>query len=218
METRVFVDVYIGQTRAQGWIRTLESYGFGEMCVREEVPPRRTPWVFDNGAFKDWAAGKPFNAAKYDKALDYVWLNCKSNPEFLVVPDIVAGGVESLRFSDSYVKKLSALDCPLALVVQDGMTQDDVTAALGPYSVIFVGGTLSWKLKTFKAWTLFAHERGLKCHVGRFGTEARVRAALRHGVDSVDSCLPLWSKENLARFLRGFSKSGTDDLPGMGEV
>lgn len=72
------MNVYIGQTRAAGWIRLLESYGFGEMCVREEVPPRRQPWAFDNGAFKDFSAGKPFNLKKYEAALDYVWLHAKT--------------------------------------------------------------------------------------------------------------------------------------------
>lgn len=212
--TVIYVNVYIGQTRAKAWISLLESYGFGEMCVREEVLPRRHPWVFDNGAFKDWAAGKPFNTAKYEKALDLIWLHAKTNPDFTVVPDIVAGGLESLRFSESWCKRLASMGAPLALVVQDGMTEADVLAALDPYRVVFVGGTLEWKLRTFRRWTEFAHEHGRKCHVGRFGTEARVRAAIEAGVDSIDSCLPLWSRENLQRFLRGLNPSLNGELFG----
>jgi hypothetical protein len=212
MSPRIYVDVYIGQTRAAKWIRLLESYGFGEMCVREEVPPRRNPWAFDNGAFKDWNDGKPFNEAKYQGALDYVHLHATTRPDFVVVPDIVAGGLESLKLSEAWVPKCRALKAPVYLVVQDGMSFDDVCAVLDLYDGIFVGGSLDWKLKTGRAWTDFAHEHGRKCHIGRMGTEDRVRAALRWGVDSIDSCLPLWSAENLARFLRGFNPELTAEM------
>lgn len=210
----IYVNVYVGQTRARGWITLLESYGFGEMCVREEVPPRREPWVFDNGAFKDWTAGRSFDAAKYERALDTVWLQCRSMPAFTVAPDIVAGGLESLRFSDLWVARLRGLGAPVALVVQDGMTEADVAAAIDPYDVIFVGGTLPWKLKTGKAWVDFAHRYGRKCHIGRMGTEKKVRAALRWGADSIDSALPLWSANNLKRFLRGFKPESNGNLFG----
>lgn len=216
--TAHYVNVYIGQTRARDWIRLLEGYGFGEMCVREEVPPRRHPWVFDNGAFKDWRAGRVFQAAKYEKALDWLWLGCNINPDFIVAPDIVAAGVESLRFSEAWLPRLTPLRCPVYLVVQDGMIEGDVAQSLsgdgGAFAGIFVGGSLAWKLKTCRAWVAFARSRGLKCHAGRFGTESRVRAAIRWGVDSIDSCLPLWSRENLARFLRGFKPSLNGDLFG----
>lgn len=210
----IFVNVFIGQTRARGWINLLESYGFGEMCVREEAPPRREPWVFDNGAFKDWTAGKPFDTPKYERALDTVWLQCRSMPAFVVAPDIVAGGLESLRFSDSWVKRLKGLGAPVALVVQDGMTEADVRAAIDSYELIFVGGSPAWKLRTAKRWCDFAHELGRKCHIGRMGTTKKVRAALRWGADSIDSSLPLWSAENLESFLRGFKPESNGQLFG----
>lgn len=46
------------------------------------------------------------------------------------------------------------------------------------------------------------HRRGLPCHVGRVGTARRIAWAKRIGADSIDSCLPLWSRENLDSFLR----------------
>lgn len=214
MSATIFVNVFIGQTRARGWISLLESYGFGETCVREEAPPRREPWIFDNGAFKDWQAGRPFDLAKYERALDTVWLQCRSMPRFTVAPDIVAGGLESLRFSDSYVARLRSLGAPVALVVQDGMTEGDVRAALDAYEVLFVGGSHAWKLRTARAWCDFAHENGRSCHIGRMGTEKKVRAAIRWGADSIDSSLPLWSANNLRRFLRGFEPTLSGDLFG----
>ena len=53
--------VYVGQTRGETLIKLLTELGWGEMTSRGELYPRRTPWAFDNGAFPDWTAGRPFN-------------------------------------------------------------------------------------------------------------------------------------------------------------
>jgi hypothetical protein len=204
---------YVGQTRSRALILELESYGFGEMTVREEFPPRRLPFVFDNGAFKDWNAKVPFQADRYQAALDRV-ASSELRPDFIVAPDIVAAGLQSLRFSESWAERLEWLRLPVYLVVQDGMTEADVAAALDPYAGVFVGGSLPWKLRTAQRWTEFAHLHGRRCHVGRMGTRERVRAARRWGVDSIDSALPLWSMANLNRFLQGFRDSLTLDMFG----
>jgi len=209
----IYVNVYVGQTRAAGWIRTLQGYGFGEMVCRGELPPRRHPWAFDNGAFKDWTAQKPFNEDRYLRDLDYLWLQQNVQPDFIVAPDIVAGGGRSLKFSLEWLPKLLPHKRPVYLVVQDGMEPADVKAELDPFAGVFVGGSHEWKLKTARDWTDFAHLNGRKCHIGRMGTEKKVRAALRWGVDSIDSCLPLWSQGNLERFLRGFRPTGQLEIP-----
>lgn len=176
----------------------LQQYGFGEMTVREENPPRRTPWAFDNGAYKDFTAGRAFQEAKYLKALD----KGVSGADFVAVPDIVGAGVQSLEFSMSWVPRLTGL--PLYLVVQDGMTCSDVAPYVGHFKGLFVGGSLPWKLETAGKWINFAHACGLKCHVGRVGTGPRVRMMRQLGADSIDSALPLFSIDNFRRFLTGF--------------
>jgi hypothetical protein len=75
---------------------------------------------------------------------------------------------------------------------------------------IFVGGTLGWKLRTGDAWVRFAHARGLPVHVGRVGTARRVGWARRIGADSIDSCLPLWSRENLEAFAAAVDSRQTE--------
>lgn len=202
---------YVGQTRAKALIAELASHGFGEMTVREEVPPRRTPWVFDNGAFKDWTAGVAFQTARYEAALDKL-ATCLERPDFIVVPDIVAAGMDSLRFSESWARRLSWLGLPMYLVLQDGMTEADVRAAQDPYTGLFVGGSLEWKLRTAPRWVEFAHIHGRRCHIGRMGTRERVRAARRWGADSIDSALPLWARANLERFIQGFTDPLTLDM------
>lgn len=89
---KLYMNVYLGQTRARGWINTLESYGFGEMVCRGELPPRRHPWAYDNGAFKDWTAGAAFNEKRYLADLDCLHLVCTTRPDFLIPPDRVGGG------------------------------------------------------------------------------------------------------------------------------
>lgn len=193
----------------------LNGYKFGEMTVREENPPRRLPWAFDNGAYKDFTAERPFQEQKYLKALG----KGVETADFVAVPDIVTGGLTSLEYSLSWVPRLKGL--PLYLVVQDGMEPKDVLPHTQHFRGFFVGGSLPWKLATSKAWIDTAHSLGLKCHVGRVGTGPRVRIMRKLGADSIDSALPLFSIDNFRRFLAGF-KDVTDeqlaDISGRGDV
>lgn len=210
--TSLYVNVYLGQTRAAGWIRKLEEFGFGEMCVRGELPPRRHPWAFDNGAFKDWKAGRAFDVDAYER--DLAWLDLRQNvsPDFIVVPDIVAGGMNSLHFSNAWRPRLLRYKVPLYIPVQDGMPFDIVPGLARAYDGLFVGGTVEWKLRTAETWIRRAHAHGMKCHVGQMGTENRARAAIRWGADSIDSALPLWADANLRRFLRGLRPAASREL------
>lgn len=190
--------VYVGQTRSRRLIRELEALGFGEMTTRTELPPRRAPWAFDNGAFKDWRSGKPFDVPAYQVALDRL-SGVGRRPDFLVVPDVPAQGDESLALSLSWAPRLRGV-APLYLVVQDGMGRCQVEQVLHLFDGLFVGGSLPWKIATGRQWCEVAHAGRRPCHIGRVGTFNRVRWALRIGADSIDSALPLWSADNLRRF------------------
>jgi hypothetical protein len=158
-----------------------------------------TPFAFDNGAFGDWRRQRPFDTARYERACEVV-SGLSHAPDFLVLPDIVGGGLASLEMSLSWLRRLKGL-APLYLAVQDGMTEEDVRHSCVGITGLFVGGTLRWKVATGGAWVHLAHELGMQCHVARVGTSPRVRWAKRIGADSIDSCLPLWSEGNLRRFL-----------------
>lgn len=191
--------IYIGQTRSRKLIIRLSEMGFGECTNRGELPPRRRPWFADNGAFKDWRSNAEFDAQKYTADLArYEELD----PAFIVAPDVVAGGMASAAFSLQWVKRMrEACTALIYLVVQNGMNHQRTARIAKHFDGIFVGGTLSWKIRSGEGWVRFAHERGLPCHIGRVGTPNRVRWARRIGADSIDSCLPLWSEDNLQRFL-----------------
>ncbi len=195
---------YIGQTRARDLIDELNRLGFGEMTNRGEAPPRRSPFALDNGAFKDWTAKAPFNGLAFMRDLHEVQERGLS-PDFVALPDVVAGGLDSLRFSLDWLPRVRrVLPAPLYLVVQDGQTEADIEPHLGALAGLFVGGSLPWKIQTGAAWVHFAHARGLRCHIGRVGTPRRVAWARRIGADSIDSCLPLWSRDNLRSFVEAF--------------
>lgn len=198
---------YVGQTRSSKLIARLAAHGIGEMTVREEMPPRRSPYALDNGAFRDWRAGKPFDSDAFERSVERV----EVAPDFVVVPDVVAAGEQSLAFSVSWVPRLTGL-APLYLAVQDGMTLTMVAAELAPFAGLFVGGTLGWKIRTGEQWVHFAHLVDRRCHIGRVGTPRRVRWAKRIGADSIDSSLPLFAERNLAPFLEALGVEQQRDL------
>ena len=195
--------VYVGQTRSRALIAELGALGFGECTQPMEMPPRRRPWFLDNAAFSAWRAGRAFDAEGFERALCSPVLD-ESPPDFVVCPDRVATGLESLAFSLRWRERSELLrpGLPWYLVTQDGMTEQAVAVAFARFEWrgVFVGGSLPWKIATGGSWVRFAHSRGRPCHVGRVGTAKRVGWALRIGADSIDSCLPLWSRENLGRF------------------
>ncbi len=168
-------------------------------------------WFLDNGAFSAWKQTRPLDlVAWYSAVLFLVSLHNASRremlPDFVVLPDIVAGGIDSLHFSAESLQMME-LDginriVDFALVVQEGMDPAHFPWEL-PFQVLFVGGgALEWKFGTAEAWVEGAHAHGKRCHVGRVGTEKRVLFAREIGIDSIDSSLPLFSRDQTTRFLR----------------
>jgi hypothetical protein len=194
---------YVGDTRSRALLARCRAEGVGQIIVRGRLKGRRLErWAYDNGAFEDWRHGRPFDDAQF--RADLVAMSSGPAPDFVVLPDIVAGGLDSLALSMRYLAELPRQDWYLA--VQDGMTPEDVPWACG-IAGIFVGGTLEWKLGAGAAWVAAAHDHGLRCHVGRVGTRRRVAWAKASGADSVDSCLPMWSRANARAFFDGLRQA-----------
>ena len=205
--------VYVGQTRSRKLLEELSDLGFGEMTVRGEYPPYRRPWAYDNGAFRDYSAEKPFNETTFEFEIQKMAMSvAHPPPDFIILPDIVAGGLESLMLSVSWVPKVMSLWTPnrplppLYLAVQDGMEFGVVESYLHIHEIggLFVGGSTEWKEKTGSRWCDLAHDNYKLCHIGRVGTPGRVAWGFHAGADSVDSCFPLWTEERMAEFVRAF--------------
>jgi len=108
--------------------------------------------------------------------------------DFVIVPDIVAGGLESLAFSLEWLHRLSGLRL---LAVQDGMTPDDVRPYLGVSVGLAVGGTTdapegNWKEQTLPAWGALARETGCYLHVLRVNSARRILLCQDAGAHSCD--------------------------------
>ena len=168
------------------------------------------PWVFDNGAFVDWRAEKPFDEAAWRADIETI-RGMEHQPECMVLPDIVAGGSESLEFSARFLREFS-MSWPEArwlVAVQDGMEECPVCTFLLHPAVrgLFVGGTVEWKERTAAAWVKLAHRYGKICHVGRVGTARKVAWAAGTDCDSIDSAVPLFSQDNMRCWLAGIYKA-----------
>lgn len=149
----------------------------------------RTPtedlfWALDNGAYSVWVNDLSFPAELFLKTLSKIPSN--NPPDFIVCPDIVAAGIKSLSFSLSWIKRLPN-DYEYYLSVQDGMEEKDVLSIIKDFDGVFVGGTMSWKLRTGKGWCQFAHKNSIPCHIARIGTFKRLLFAKNMGADSIDS-------------------------------
>jgi hypothetical protein len=194
---------YTGDTRSRNLLAVLREEGIGQMVIRGRLAGRRLePWAYDNGAFEDWRAGRPFDRQQFLLDLQAIAV-CTSEPDFVVLPDRVAAGSESLDLSLEWrhLLKREGLDLwPLYLAVQDGMQPTGIPWS--EFDGIFIGGTAEWKTRTAQQWVITAHEHGLPCHYARCGTGRKVRHAKGIRADSIDSSLPLWSRDNLRQFLR----------------
>jgi hypothetical protein len=200
------VIAYAGDTTALALIERLRAAGIRQMLVRGRLN-RRKPgmgYAYDNGAFEDWRHERPFNAEQFESdLLKMSELPASERPDFVALPDKVTEGMASLDFSLGWLRDLGARHSHLSyyLVLQDGMDYDAVSKRLDGVAGLFVGGTVRWKLATAHEWVRVAHDAGLPCHIGRVGSYKRVSWAKVIGADSIDSCLPLWSRAKERRFL-----------------
>lgn len=175
---------YASRTGTRRNVAALRAAGWGLMISAGE---RRHPegfarWCIDNGAWSAFTQGHAFNGTAFVE----VYQRLGPGADFVVLPDIVAGGSRSLAFSLSWRDRLGAPLCPLLLAVQDGMNVADVAELVEPALGIFVGGTTEWKEATLPQWGELAHHRGAYLHVGRVNSARRVALCAMAGADSID--------------------------------
>lgn len=140
--------------------------------------------VADNGAWADFQADRPFDEDAYERFLD--WLSRQVTADWIVLPDIVAGGSASLDLSVRYINRCLSLSPLVLIAVQDGMEDHHVASLVGPSVGIFLGGSTAWKLATMQAWGRFCRERALHYHVARVNSIKRMSLAIASGANSID--------------------------------
>jgi hypothetical protein len=152
-----------------------------------QKPPEGFRYACDNGAWSCHTQQKPFNRTRFIRLVE----RFGAGADFVVIPDIVAGGVGSLEFSRSWMPFLKYLRL-LLLPVQDGMRSEQVDEFLREYPKvgIFLGGSTEWKLREMWAWGIVAHTLGRYYHVGRVNSCRRIQLAEEAGAHSFDGTSP----------------------------
>lgn len=160
--------------RGAGW-RVLLSPATGLSC-------KGLPYALDNGAWSAHVNGTSFQEQPFIAAVDRIG----HGADFVVAPDIVAGGAASLEMTRRWLPWLLDRTMVALIAVQDGMSPGDVMNRMGKRCGIFVGGTTEWKERTMPMWAALARENGAICHVGRVNTKRRVFLCAAAGVTSFD--------------------------------
>jgi len=143
--------------------------GFSEICI-------------DNGAWTSFNSGEPWREDLFRRLV----ASHGKKARFIVVPDIVEGGPESLALSIEWLGWCLEC-CKMALIpVQDGMTDEDVESLLGPRVGVFVGGSTEFKERTVQSWGRLCRKSGAWLHVGRVNTVRRIKLCIAARADSAD--------------------------------
>lgn len=139
-------------------------------------------FALDSGAWYDYVHKSEFNHPRFIHTLDRIYHE-PIQPDFIIIPDIVAGGLKSLELSKKYLYLTD--DYPCYLPVQDGMQPNDIDG-FGNISGLFVGGSTNWKWNTAAMWARYAHDNNIMCHIGRVGTQRNFQRAVSAKADSSD--------------------------------
>lgn len=140
------------------------------------------PYAIDNGA---WTAYN--QQTKWDGVRFMVLVKRMGrDADWVVIPDIVAAGLRSLEFSQTWLPYVLRYTHRGLLAVQDGMEPHHVEHLLGDRVGIFVGGSTEWKLQSMATWGELAKKTGCHLHVGRVNTAKRIFLCQSTGVDSFD--------------------------------
>ncbi|MES2136183.1 MAG: hypothetical protein V4502_03875 [Pseudomonadota bacterium] len=141
------------------------------------------PYALDNGAWSDFRTGRDFDDERFKTLVDRLG----GQADWIVAPDVVAGGLASLQLSLCWVPHLLIRTRLVLIAVQDGMGPQDLVNIVMPRRVgIFLGGSTEWKLATMRQWGEFCAAKGVYYHVARVNSAKRMAMAHQAGADSVD--------------------------------
>ena len=149
----------------------------GPRCWKN--PRKDVAFALDNDAWGCFKNGTAYDFGAWHSFIERV-RKTGIKPLWALIPDVVGNRDKTLEqwhmFSD-YIRH--GLGWPVALAVQDGMTQGDVEGCWP--DVVFVGGTTEWKWKTAHEWC----EHFPRVHVGRVRSR-RLPYSAAIGAESCD--------------------------------
>jgi hypothetical protein len=170
--------------------------------------PRRLPYSLDNGRFVTWSNNREWNGKDFIDHCDEA-LSRYRNPDWIVVPDVVANSAETFEWWKYWVPTMRRYNCSLAMAVQDGMTPDMVKKIRPAPDVIFIGGSTKWKWRSLRSWTA----NFPRVHVGRVNTYGLLWTAHKAGAESTDGT-GWWHKIQHKQLVKYLKRSSL----GLGET
>ena len=172
-------------------LAAMEAAHIGLILGPDQLERGATSWGFryglDNGAWGAFQRGGAFDSMAFWAVLERwgkVWQSSQA-PDWIVAPDVVGGGLDSLALSLRWLSYVRQYGRPL-LAVQDGMSVDDVARYVDDKCGIFVGGSTEWKWATLSTWARLAKDMGAYIHCGRVNSARGIAICRGLGVDSAD--------------------------------
>ncbi len=111
---------YAAVTRTRRNLEALRRAGWRMFLTPDEPkPPQGFRYAIDNGAWRCYQKQIPFDERRFERLYE----ERGKDADFVVLPDIVCGGLESLRLSEKWIERLPGVR--LLLPLQDGMTPAD---------------------------------------------------------------------------------------------
>lgn len=184
------MQIYTGMCSGKKKLEKIDKYNLGFMI---SSTPNRLPCdeckgrrcALDNGAYSCWVKGYPFMESYFWRAMEKCYA-MSIKLDFIVIPDIVGGGVESFKFSLTWMDRLRGGS--LALVIQAGTPISLVESHMPlPITTIFIGGSHLWDWEDIAEWQKWSKAKELTFHIGRVGNLNDLHKAKQIGADSVDS-------------------------------
>lgn len=171
---------YASRTGSSKNLAVLRRLGWRLMVSAEGVWRNEGfQYAIDNGAWTCFTQKKVWDPGRFAALVELLG----ADADFVTTPDIVMGGLASLRLSESWLPRLPGLRL---VAVQNGMEPGDVRPLLGATVGIFVGGDAKWKCATMASWGRLARECGTYLHVGRVNSARRIKMCALAGADSFD--------------------------------
>lgn len=175
---------YASNTGTKRNLQALRDHGWRLLLTPDNPIPRPDlRFGIDNGAWKAFQQKQPFDGEAFGRLVE----SYGSAADFVVIPDIVAGGRDSLEFSLSWLPKLRNIK-HLLLPLQDGMTAREIGMVLRQNVKVglFLGGSTEFKLREMYGWGMVAAAWKRHYHIGRVNTVRRIRLCAEAGAHSFD--------------------------------
>jgi hypothetical protein len=162
--------LYASRTGTRRNLAEMRRYGWRLIVSSEGVWRHEGfKYAIDNGAWTAHQQERPWDESKFLGLLRALG----HGADWVVLPDIVCGGMASLERSVSWIDRIPY---PKLLPVQDGFEPHHVREYLGSNVGIFVGGSAEWKEETLDIWGALAREENNQILSEHMPSHQRIKA------------------------------------------